>query len=73
MHGSNGSCAAGNCSVFIWLNRLFRGNCMKKTKKRKINFCRFPENNLRKMRGMAMKRHAGKKHIEKWRDSNMPF
>lgn len=46
---------------------------MKKTKKRKINFCRFPENNLRKMRGMAMKRHAGKKHIEKWCDSNMPF
>lgn len=46
---------------------------MKKVKKYKINYCKFPENNLRKMRGMAMIRHAGKKHTEKWHDKNMPF
>ena len=46
---------------------------MKKTKKYKSNYCRFPENNLRKMRGLPMVRHSGKKHIEKWHDNDMPF
>lgn len=50
-----------------------RYNHDKKIKKYKSCFCRVPENNLRKMRGVAMVRHAGKKHIEKWHSKDMPF
>lgn len=46
---------------------------MKKKRKYKCNYCRVPGNNLRKMRGMAMVRHCGKKHKEKWQYKNMPF
>lgn len=45
----------------------------KKRKKYKVNYCRIPSNNLRKMRGCSMIRHYGKKHIEKWRDKDMPI
>ena len=41
---------------------------MKKVKKYKLYFLRFSGNNLRKMRGIPMIRHAGKRHTEKWRD-----
>lgn len=46
---------------------------MRKVKKYKVNYCRYPANNLRKMHGMTMVRHCGKKHKEKWRDNEMPF
>ena len=46
---------------------------MKKKKKWKTGFARFPENNLRKMRGMPMVRHSGKRHTEKWRNKDLPF
>lgn len=42
-------------------------------KKWKINFGMFPPNNLRKMRGLPMVRHSGKRHTEKWRDKDLPF
>lgn len=46
---------------------------MKKDKKYKTNFYRYPSNNKLKMLGNPMHRHCGGKHLEKWRSKFLPF